>query len=271
MGGFFDSAKEEVVLPADISSSRNLLHQYNSIIRENETTLVQTVVISEAEILDRSKGDAMAKFIVVLQTIWFIAQYLGRWAGHLPRTQLEVITLAYATLAIAVYLLWWHKPLNVQLPIEVSKGPNSPSNIHYPGVRLLDWRRLPTSWKTDRMLVFIVAPGIAVVFGGIHCLAWTFPFPTPKEMLLWRICAIFVTLAPIVFSSITYFGTSYTYLANEVKLKEAGMVDWIIVLLLAAYFASRGILLVITFTSLRSSPPGVYQALSWSSYVPHLG
>jgi hypothetical protein len=108
MGGFFDSSKGEVVLPPDLTSPRNALYEYDLIIREGGIPLVRTVGTSEKEIRDRSKGDALAKLIVVLQTLWFIAQYLGRWFDHLPRTQLEVMTLAYAALAVAVYRLWWH-------------------------------------------------------------------------------------------------------------------------------------------------------------------
>jgi len=271
MGGFFDSSKGEVVLPPDLTPPQNALYEYDLIIREGGTPLVRTVGTSEKEIRDRSKGDALAKLIVVIQTLWFIAQYLGRWLDHLPRTQLEVMTLAYAALAVAVYRLWWHKPLNVQLPIDVSRSHDPLSKTQFPGVKMLNFKRLPTSGQTDRALVFIVGPGMAVIFGAIHCLAWSFPFPTPKERLLWRISAAFLTGSPIVFSAITYFGTGYTYLANELKLKESGMAGWIAVFLLAAYFVCRNILFVVTFTSLRSVLPGVYQTVNWVSFIPHVG
>ncbi|KAF8331646.1 uncharacterized protein EI90DRAFT_2885180, partial [Cantharellus anzutake] len=75
--------------------------------------------ITKKEILDRIKGNAFSKFIIVLQLLWFIIQYVGRWASHLRRSQLETMTLAYAALGLFVYVLWWHKPVNIQFPIHV--------------------------------------------------------------------------------------------------------------------------------------------------------
>ncbi|KAH9962611.1 hypothetical protein BC827DRAFT_1129886, partial [Russula dissimulans] len=70
--------------------------------------------ISKAEIEDKSKGDFLAKAVVILQTGWFALQCLTRAALGLSITELELITLAFATLNIFVYALWWHKPLNVR-------------------------------------------------------------------------------------------------------------------------------------------------------------
>lgn len=53
------------------------------------------IFVSEAEIRDRSKSNAIAKSITVVQTTWFIAQFIERWATGRPKTQLEVMTLAY--------------------------------------------------------------------------------------------------------------------------------------------------------------------------------
>lgn len=72
--------------------------------------------MTKSEIKDKSKGNPFA----VLQTAWFIAQYLERWAAGQPRTQLEVMTLAYAVLNILIHCLWFEKPLNVQKSIDVS-------------------------------------------------------------------------------------------------------------------------------------------------------
>ncbi|KAF9474833.1 hypothetical protein BDN70DRAFT_779290, partial [Pholiota conissans] len=64
----------------------------------------------EEDIKDRSKGDAISKAFVLLQTMWFIAQCISRWLAKLPVTELEVVTLAFAMLNIITYALWWHKP-----------------------------------------------------------------------------------------------------------------------------------------------------------------
>ncbi|KAF8651845.1 hypothetical protein AX16_004645 [Volvariella volvacea WC 439] len=73
--------------------------------------------IPEKEIRDRGKGDVLAKAIVVVQTTWFVAQCIARHAQGLVLTEIELVTLAFATLNVVTYGLWWDKPLNVGYPI----------------------------------------------------------------------------------------------------------------------------------------------------------
>ncbi|RXW17348.1 hypothetical protein EST38_g8511 [Candolleomyces aberdarensis] len=75
---------------------------------------------TEEEILDRSKGDEVTKGLVLLQTLWFIIQFIARRAQRLNVTELEVVTLAYAALNAVMYLCWWNKPLDVRCPIVIS-------------------------------------------------------------------------------------------------------------------------------------------------------
>jgi hypothetical protein len=77
--------------------------------------------ITEREIEDRSKGDALSKGLVLIQTSWFILQCIARRIEHLPITELELVTLAFAALNFITYALWWNKPLNVQCPFRVLK------------------------------------------------------------------------------------------------------------------------------------------------------
>ncbi|KAF8331712.1 uncharacterized protein EI90DRAFT_2995819, partial [Cantharellus anzutake] len=112
MDGFLDSSTGKVV-------DLNDLQRYPGIIEKTGNT--RKAAITKKEILDRSKSDAVSKFISVLQLLWFITQYVGRWAGHLRRSQLETMTLAYAALCVFVYVLWWHKPVNIQFPIHVTR------------------------------------------------------------------------------------------------------------------------------------------------------
>ena len=77
--------------------------------------------ITEREIEDRSKGDTLSKGLVVIQTSWFILQCIARWIKHLPITELELVTLAFAALTLITYTLWWNKLLNVRCPCRVPK------------------------------------------------------------------------------------------------------------------------------------------------------
>lgn len=75
--------------------------------------------ITEAEIDDRSKGDPLGKGLVVLQTSWFIAQCIARASQQLVVTEMELVTLAFATLNGLMYFFWWNKPLDVRCPVPV--------------------------------------------------------------------------------------------------------------------------------------------------------
>ncbi|KAJ3560767.1 hypothetical protein NP233_g10621 [Leucocoprinus birnbaumii] len=82
--------------------------------------------MSENEINDKSKGDAFTKFVVVIQTSWFILQCVARWVQRLYVSELEIITLAFAVLNIITYALWWNKPQNmrVAIPIHIVGNPS---------------------------------------------------------------------------------------------------------------------------------------------------
>ena len=75
--------------------------------------------IKAAEIEDRSKGDALSKIIVILQTTWFIVQCIARGQQRLALTELELVTLALASLNATTFAIWWDKPLVVREPIQI--------------------------------------------------------------------------------------------------------------------------------------------------------
>ncbi|KAH9954193.1 hypothetical protein BC827DRAFT_1386908 [Russula dissimulans] len=77
--------------------------------------------ISKREIQDKSKGDFISKGIVILQTGWFVMQCVARRVQGLPITELELATVAFAGLNLAIYVLWRDKPLNVQCGVRVYK------------------------------------------------------------------------------------------------------------------------------------------------------
>jgi hypothetical protein len=76
-----------------------------------------TVTVEEIE--DRGKADGFSKVIALGQTLWFIAQCLGRSAQHLDLTLVELLTLSLAVLNGVMYFLWWNKPLDVRCAVRV--------------------------------------------------------------------------------------------------------------------------------------------------------
>lgn len=81
--------------------------------------LIEFPTITEEEIDDRSKGDALSKTLVLGQTSWFIAQCITRKAEGLVMTELELVTLAFAALNSFMYFFWWNKPLDVRTTVPV--------------------------------------------------------------------------------------------------------------------------------------------------------
>ncbi|KAJ3481605.1 hypothetical protein NLI96_g7544 [Meripilus lineatus] len=69
--------------------------------------------ISIEDIRDKSKNDGFAKFIVVLQVVWFILQYAARAWEKLLVTEIEIFTSAFCGIAVVANLLWRNKPFTV--------------------------------------------------------------------------------------------------------------------------------------------------------------
>lgn len=85
----------------------------------SQARLIEFPTITEEEIKDRSKGDALSKTLVLGQTTWFIAQCITRKAQGLIMTELELVTLAFAALNSFMYFFWWNKPLDVRTTVPV--------------------------------------------------------------------------------------------------------------------------------------------------------
>jgi len=85
---------------------------------ENNTTF-SLPSLTRSEIKDRSKADALAKGIAFLQTTWFLIQCIARHHQRLVLTELELVTVALASLNVFTFAIWWDKPLDVKEPIRI--------------------------------------------------------------------------------------------------------------------------------------------------------
>ncbi|KAF3004746.1 hypothetical protein E8E13_000096 [Curvularia kusanoi] len=72
--------------------------------------------ISAAEIKDKNKADGLAKLLVCIQAGWMIIQVTSRAATGLATTLLEVHVVAHVVCALVMYVIWWHKPRQVESP-----------------------------------------------------------------------------------------------------------------------------------------------------------
>ncbi|KAJ7574554.1 hypothetical protein C8J56DRAFT_1125071 [Mycena floridula] len=262
-------------------------------LRLNPEYLQEMRDVTEEEIKDKSKGDALSKSFALLQVIWFITQCIGRHIQQLPLVTLEIATLAFAVLNIFMWLLWWNKPLGVDIPIAIGRGWQPPSVgstdntgqpnwldtiIHgpllgeYPSYSVYDSTYVPVFWcpnlkESYHFAVIHFECVTGIVFGAIHCLGWNAKFPSTTESMAWKVAALFIT---------GFMGGSlYLILMAEVQFEwwdKAANVSrgvWVYVGV-PLYIIARLFLLVLPLTSLRDLPAGVFQNVDWTSYMPHL-
>ena len=360
----------------------------------SELGKIEWPTITEDEIADRSKGDYLSKTIVLFQTTWFIVQCIVRGVYGLDVTELEVVTLAFATLTGVIYFFWWDKPLDVRcsIPVQLLKGrleqiqntapqiispdqgkegdekgailpnplPSSPaqgststpdpesisiqgeegdekgtifSNLlpsyqnqgstSTPDPALTQMQQFqafrrractkhgtvfglayvfivfPLIWffqyfddmfsaetlkgKTLRVPTFYSPPDddssyalllgvcVSIVFGAIHCIAWSFHFATLPERWAWRISSVLVSSLPIAVTTLSLLLTVF-----DQEHKTTGMIvyDNILMVILMSmtclYIVARIALLVLPFVALRALVPGAYVELDWISFLPHI-
>ena len=249
---------------------------------------------TKAEIEDKGKSDWLAKLLVLLQTSWFIIQCIARGIEHLPLTHLEIVTLAYAAVNFVIYIFWWYKPLNVNRPVRVFRRepserrpmveePNSEwraisdrldkilvfiTGIQDCDVILSDKDRVPMvggNSDTDQIgIADIIILGVGICFGAIHCIAWSFSFPTDAELLMWRISCVAITAVPVYFLLVFFLGAG---LNIDIA---SGIVAITTLPILILYIIARAVTLVLAFISLRGLPLGAYETVHWTTFIPHI-
>lgn len=257
--------------------------------------------ISHAELKDRSKGDSFIKGFAVLQITALVIQIIARSFQRLDTTLLEITVLAFAACAIVTYILLWHKPQDVKVPVYIdidktlsreqiiklaARAPVATLLIHdfwlhgvsiraqadnifpwTPGIKL----KLPS--VRDPILVSPVVLGIGgggVLFGAVHFVAWSFTFPTPVERLLWRISCCVLVILPVL-------GTAF-YCMTQHSAKKRGFVDtkvnrslrplsYVIGL---AYLLARLYISVEVFRALAYPEPSVFKQVNWPTTIPYM-
>ncbi len=103
-----------------------------------------------------------------------------------------------------------------------------------------------------------------VIFGAIHCAAWSFHFPSHTELLLWRISSAAITAVPVLIFVAT----------GAVVLLDYDVVFYPLIVLLVIsgllYVAARAITVVLAFMTLASLPIGAFQTVHWTTLIPHV-
>ncbi|PMD12848.1 hypothetical protein NA56DRAFT_652206 [Hyaloscypha hepaticicola] len=77
--------------------------------------------ITSGQVDDKSNANSLAKGLIAWQALWMIVQVIGRQAEHprLPVTLLELHTCLHTFCAFAMYITWWDKPVDIEVPTEI--------------------------------------------------------------------------------------------------------------------------------------------------------
>jgi hypothetical protein len=160
-------------------------------------------------------------------------------------------------------LLWpLYKPAIILLPLDDVDEANFEKRVN---------TFYPAKWVTSSVnsSIFLVVT-ITVVFGAIHCIGWSFDFPSSIERTFWRVASLCITAVPIL---IVPFGISGTVIDKFYdSLSQSNGFCWYMteILPLVLYILSRLALLVLPFLCLRSLPPATFHVVHWVSFIPHI-
>lgn len=134
--------------------------------------------------------------------------------------------------------------------------------------------RVPTFWAAwdggfDMLIADAIVLVVGIIFGGIHCIAWFFTFPTHKELLLWRISSVAIAAVPLYIPSVLF---ALALLAAVMDSEFTLHTFFPLVLLPPGilYIIGRAATLVLAFMSLRNLPPGAYETVHWTTFIPHV-
>ncbi|KAI0048988.1 hypothetical protein FA95DRAFT_1604798 [Auriscalpium vulgare] len=179
---------------------------------------------TDAEIEALGQGDALSKGLAVVQTLWFIIQFVARRSSGLLVTELEVVTLAYTMITVAMYVVWWDKPQNVNAALRVAKSSSSglPPKKPVPGgswmfhyangdedqlVDMATRDSVPTFYSgpsgpgrtSPGVIAFVTFVYATVGFGSFHFISWSSStFPSPAERIIWRVCSVIIVVLPLL-------------------------------------------------------------------------
>ncbi|KIM71355.1 hypothetical protein PILCRDRAFT_82877 [Piloderma croceum F 1598] len=119
---------------------------------------------------------------------------------------------------------------------------------------------------SDAIGAGLIATLVASIFGAVHCIAWSFQFPSHAEKILWRICSMCITCLPWpVFACTAIIAVDWSRPAwLTILVRATGYT------LVCFYITARITLLVQALMSLRSLPPGAYETVYWTTYIPHI-
>lgn len=183
--------------------------------------------IDEQGIEDKSKSNAFASIVTILQISQLVLSLIARKYYERPFSQIETLTLTLAICGVGTSLMYMDKPKDVTVPIQVhyagkdrkldQQGLTRRGTYMNFSTRTFDgfWSvlsndidemnlkervpndNIPIEVSEAGHSVTYVLAFVTAVFGSLHAIAWNFEYPTPVEQLLWRIGTIVSVASPL--------------------------------------------------------------------------
>ncbi|KAF4616926.1 hypothetical protein D9613_008561 [Agrocybe pediades] len=250
--------------------------------------------ITEAEIRDIGKSDALFKGFAIIQGTWLVIHCASRLLSGYMITGIELIALTSIISNAVLYWLWWDKPLDVRCPVPVYLldgtdkekaeikpdamwNRNSSLNIfgnlrEMSGLSEMEaahrthsspFHAIPAdisvkSMEAEERTVHVVS-AVAGVTSTIFYLSWLFgtlSFSTHAERIAWQACSVAVAICTVALLLHARQGLN-------LQRKRARF-------LLDVYVIAHVLLTLASLLSLKQLPPSAYNAVWWTSYLPHI-
>ncbi|KAI9644567.1 hypothetical protein NHQ30_006588 [Ciborinia camelliae] len=269
------------VVSVDITDNSEVLHaitlaDYVKYLQGRQSP--ERVLITQSSIEDRTKADAFGKIFAILQSSWLIIMSITRLSSGLPICLLELSTIAYFSCAVAMYILWWHKPFGVE-HVSIIQGYTTESTLstwtitHESDVRY-DWHldfldlESPAIQIHKSHLIFYSA---ATIFSALHLAAWNYEFSSPAIRYLWRTLSLTTTIAPLLTFLVIYtFQIRARFLPKITVRRDKAILRTVLrVVIGPVYTTCRLGLIVLVIYSLNDMPLGVFETPGWTEKLPH--
>ena len=129
------------------------------------------------------------------------------------------------------------------------------------------------SSKSDKFAI-IIGLFVGILFGGIHCVAWSFDFPSIPEKYIWRTSAATITAVPLIFfvivENVRHRDGIQLGTPDDCFHYFSGLRILTVCFAIILYCISRAALVVLPLLSLRRLPPEAFIEFQWSSFIPHI-
>ncbi|KAG2054358.1 hypothetical protein BDR06DRAFT_884194 [Suillus hirtellus] len=116
------------------------------------------------------------------------------------------------------------------------------------------------------IIILLVGCFSGTVFGGLHCLGWNTLFQGHTEPILWRAASLAIVFTAV---SVLLLFSYIIWLQESDKLRSI-IANLASLTSLFVYVVAHITLIVLIVMNFQSLPPGIYNTVAWTKFIPHL-